>query len=392
MRQPEVRWVDSDAALADVVKILLDEPSYGLDTEFLSEHTYWPRLCLVQLSWSHGIALVDPLACDVRALADVLHTPATMVTHAGASDLPILDRAIGARPAGLFDTQLAAGFVGLGSPSLGSLVSVLLGVRLDKSEQLADWSARPMKDSLKHYAAADVQHLLPLTVELQHRLTDLGRERWAATECEVLRSSAPRVSDPDTAWWRVKGASSMRGDKAKVAQSLAAWRERRAQANDTPTRQVLSDFAIVAAANRPPRNTQDLFALRGVNRVGNGTAKEIIEVVERAREMSSDALRRPPKFDDVPDLDAAVSLLVAWVAELASSERIDRQMLATRDDIKALVHGRPSRLDDGWRAQLAGDGLHRLLEGKAVIRPTVHLQQLPGRVIREGRAFEPDQM
>jgi len=228
--RPEARWVDNDAALAEVVKILVDEPAYGLDTEFLSEHTYWPRLCLVQLSWSHGIALVDPFACDVRALAEVLQAPATMVTHAGASDLPILDRAIGARPAGLFDTQLAAGFVGLGSPSLGSLVSVLLGVRLDKSEQLADWSTRPMKDSLKRYAAADVQHLLPLTLELQHRLTELGRERWAATECEILRTSAPRVNDPDTAWWRVKGASSMRGEKAKVAQALAGWRERRAQA------------------------------------------------------------------------------------------------------------------------------------------------------------------
>lgn len=367
-RGPEVRWIDNDQDLAEVVKILGDEPSYGLDTEFLSEHTYWPRLCLVQLSWSHGIALVDPLACDVRALADVLRAPATMVTHAGASDLPILDRAIGARPAGLFDTQLAAGFVGLGSPSLGSLVSVLLGVRLDKSEQLADWSARPMKDSLRRYAAADVQYLLPLAVELDHRLTDLGRERWAATECELLRTSAPKVNDPDTAWWRVKGASSMRGEKAKVAQALAAWRERRAQANDTPTRQVLSDFAIVAAANRPPRSVQDLFALRGVHRLSSGTAKELVELVERAREMPNDSLRRPPKFDDVPDLDAAVSLLVAWVAELASSERIDRQLLATRDDIKALVHGRPSRLDDGWRAHLAGDGLRQLLEGRAVIR------------------------
>jgi ribonuclease D len=363
-----VRWVDDDADLTEVVKILCDEPSYGLDTEFLSEHTYWPRLCLVQLSWSHGIALVDPLACDVRALADVLRTPATMVTHAGASDLPILDRAIGARPAGLFDTQLAAGFVGLGSPSLGSLVSVLLGVRLDKSEQLADWSTRPMKGSLCRYAAADVQHLLPLTVELQHRLADLGRERWASAECELLRTSAPRVSDPETAWWRVKGASSMRGEKAKVAQGLAAWRERRAQANDTPTRQVLSDFAIVAAANRPPHTVPDLFALRGVNRVANGTAKEIVEVVERAEAMPNDAVRRPSKFEDVPDLDAAVSLLVAWVAELASSERIDRQLLATRDDVKALVHGRPSRLDDGWRSQLAGAGLRRLLDGDAVIR------------------------
>jgi ribonuclease D len=370
MPGPEVQWIDSDAALARLVARLTSEPSYGLDTEFLSEHTYWPRLCLVQLSWSGGIALVDPFTCDVRALAELLHSPAMMITHAGASDLPILDRTVGARPAGLFDTQLAAGFVGLGSPSLASLVSVLLGVRLDKSEQLADWSARPIKDSLRSYAAADVVHLHPLTVELDHRLTELGREKWAAIECEVLRSSPPKVNDPDTAWWKVKGASSMRGEKAKVAQALAAWRERRAQQQDAPTRHVLSDFAIVAAANRPPRTAQELFALRGVNRIASGTANEIVAAVEAGRAMDDGALRRPLRFDDVADLDAAVSLLVAWVAQLASAERIDRQLLATRDDVKALVHGRPSRLDDGWRKTVAGEGLHRLLEGDAVIRLT----------------------
>jgi ribonuclease D len=364
----EVQWIDRDAALAALVARLVSEPSYGLDTEFLSEHTYWPKLCLVQLSWSQGIALVDPFACDVQALAPLLHSPAMMITHAGASDLPILDRAIGARPAGLFDTQLAAGFVGLGSPSLASLVSVLLGVRLDKSEQLADWSQRPIKGSLRRYAAADVAHLHALTVEIDHRLTDLGREKWAATECEVLRSSAPRVNDPDTAWWKVKGAASMRGEKAKVAQALAAWRERRAQQHDVPTRQILSDFAIVAAANRPPREAQELFALRGVNRMASGTATEVLAAVEAGKAMDDAALRRPLRYDDVPDLDAAVSLIVAWVAQLASAERIDRQLLATRDDVKALVHGRPSRLDDGWRKEVAGQGLHRLLEGDAVIR------------------------
>jgi ribonuclease D len=364
----EVQWIDRDAALAALVARLVSEPSYGLDTEFLSEHTYWPKLCLVQLSWSQGIALVDPFVCDVQALAPLLHSPAMMITHAGASDLPILDRAIGARPAGLFDTQLAAGFVGLGSPSLASLVSVLLGVRLDKSEQLADWSQRPIKGSLRRYAAADVAHLHALTVEIDHRLTDLGREKWAATECEVLRSSAPRVNDPDTAWWKVKGAASMRGEKAKVAQALAAWRERRAQQHDVPTRQILSDFAIVAAANRPPREAQELFALRGVNRMASGTATEVLAAVEAGKAMDDAALRRPLRYDDVPDLDAAVSLIVAWVAQLASAERIDRQLLATRDDVKALVHGRPSRLDDGWRKEVAGQGLHRLLEGDAVIR------------------------
>ena len=220
----EPRWIDDDRALAELVAILVDEPAYGLDTEFMSERSYWPQLCLVQVSWANGLALVDPLACDVRALEAVLRAPGTMITHAGASDLPILDRAIGARPSSLFDVQLAAGFVGLGLPSLGTLVSVLLGIRLDKSEQLADWSKRPLSDATRRYAAADVEHLFPMTTELQRRLQELGREAWAESECEVLRLTGDRRVDPDVAWWKVKGASSMRGEKARVAQSVASWR------------------------------------------------------------------------------------------------------------------------------------------------------------------------
>ena len=111
-------------------------------------------------------------------------------------------------------------------------MSVLLGVRLDKSEQLADWSARPLSPAVRKYAAADVEYLFPLTVELDHRLQELGREAWAASECELLRQNADRRVDPDVAWWKIKGASSMRGEKARVAQSVAAWRERRAQRLD----------------------------------------------------------------------------------------------------------------------------------------------------------------
>jgi ribonuclease D len=366
----EARWVDDDGALAELVKVLVDEPAYGLDTEFLSERTYWPQLCLVQVSWATGVALVDPLACDVRALEPVLRAPATMVTHAGASDLPIIDRAIGARPTALFDVQLAAGFVGLGLPSLGSLVSILLGIRLDKSEQLADWSARPLSAATRRYAAADVEHLFPLTVELQHRLQEMGRETWAASECEVMRTNADRRADPDTAWWKIKGASSMRGEKARVAQAVASWREVRAQRLDTLPRFVLPDLALAAVVGRPPKTRDQLFALRGVNRLPNDVARELLGVIEAAREMPKQQLRLPEKYDDGPELDAAVALLVAYVAELARAERIEKQLLATRDDIKALVYGRPSRLDQGWRAELVGDALHRLLDGQAVIRLT----------------------
>jgi ribonuclease D len=366
----DVRWVDDDGALADLVKAVLDEPAYGLDTEFLSERTYWPRLCLVQVSWGHGVALVDPLACDVRALAPVLQGPATMITHAGASDLPILERAVGVRPSALFDVQLAAGFVGLGLPSLGTLVSVLLGISLDKSEQLADWSARPLSDATRRYAAADVEHLFPLTIELQHRLQNLGREAWAASECEQLRANADRRIDPDTAWWKIKGATSMRGEKARVAQAVGAWRERRAQRLDVLPRFVLPDLALAAVVGRPPKTRDQLFALRGVNRLPGDVVNELLAAVELGREMPNQTLRVPEKYDDGPELDAAVALLAAYVAELARAQRLEKQLLATRDDVKALVHGRPSRLDSGWRAEVAGDALHRLLDGQAVIRLT----------------------
>lgn len=363
-----IRWVDDDRALAELVKVLLDERAYGLDTEFMSERTYWAKLCLVQVSWPHGIALVDPLACDVRALADVLHSPATMITHAGASDLPILERAVGARPAGLFDVQLAAGFVGLGLPSLGSLVSVLLGVRLDKSEQLADWSVRPLSPAIRKYAAADVEYLFPLTQELSHRLQELGREAWVASECELMRTAPERRVDADTAWWKMKGANSMRGEKARVAQAVAAWRERRAQRLDVLPRFVLPDLALAAVVGRPPRTRDDVFALRGVNRMSGEVAAELLAAVEVGRAMPQSELRQPDKPADGPELDAAVSLLVAYAAELARSERIEKQLLATREDVKALVYGRPGRLDVGWRAELAGVGMRQILDGEAVIR------------------------
>ena len=365
---PEARWIDDDRALGEVVKILLDEPAYGLDTEFLAERTYWPKLCLVQISWRTGVALVDPFACDVRALADVLHGPATMITHAGASDLPIIERAVGARPAGLFDVQLAAGFVGLGTPSLASLVSVLLGVRLDKSEQLTDWSARPLSDPVKRYAADDVAYLFLLAAALRDRLEALGREAWATAECELLRTASTKVTDSDTAWWRVKGSSTMRGEKARIAQAVAAWRDRRAQRLDVPPRFVLSELALAAVVGRPPRSADDVQKMRGVSGLPNAVVRELLEAVEAGRAMEPDRLRRPPKHEDIPELDAAVSLLSAWVTELASSERIDKKLLGTRDDVKDLVYGRPSRLDQGWRAGLCGQGLRKVLAGEAVVR------------------------
>ena len=367
-RELEVRWIDSDAALTSVVKTLCSEEQYGLDTEFVAERTYYPRLCLVQLAWPGGIALVDPLACDIAMLAELLETSATMITHAGSADLPIIERACGTRPKALFDTQLAAGFVGLGQPSLVSLVGALLDVRLDKGDQLTDWARRPLSESARRYAAGDVAHLLALTAALRERLQKRGREAWALAECSVLLANQPRDPDPDLAWWRIKGSRSLRGEQACIAQSVVAWRERRAREQDVPARFVLSELALTALVQRPPKSADDITALRGAGSLPKPVVAGLFEAVMAGRAMDSSELRSPPKHGDDSGLDAAVGILNGWAAQIASGEQVDPRLLATREDVKALVNGRPGRLDGGWRAEMVGDDLHALVAGEAVVR------------------------
>jgi ribonuclease D len=364
----EVQWIDDDRALAGIVATLRSEPEYALDTEFMAERTYWPQLCLVQLCWGEQAVLIDALACDVHALADVFAQPSTMVTHAGGADLPIIDRACGGRPGALFDTQLAAGFLGLGQPSLVSLVQAMLDIRLDKGDQLSDWTRRPLSDSARRYAAGDVLHLLPLTSVIRERLASMERAEWAEAECGLLLQTPLRAPDANVAWWKIKGARSLRGDRACIAQAVGAWRELRAQELDRPPRFVLSDLALAALVQRPPGDADDLRKLRGAGSLPKPAIDGILAAIEVGRSMDRSELRSPPKHGDDSALDAAVGLLTGWAAQVASGERVDARLLATRDDVKALINGRPSRLDDGWRASMLGDDLHALVQGDATVR------------------------
>jgi len=384
MSEPVTELIDSDVALAGVVDTLRSEREYGLDTEFMAEKTYYPQLCLLQLAWPGRIALVDPFACDVRALEPVLVSEATMITHAGGADLPIIERACGIRPRALFDTQLAAGFVGLGQPSLVSLVTAVLGVQLDKGDQLADWTRRPLSPSAQRYAAGDVAHLLPLAAALRDRFASMGRSEWVAAEGQLLLRTPSRDADPHTAWWKIKGARSLRGERASIAQAVAAWRERRAQEVDRPPRFVLSDLALAALVQRPPSTLDELARLRGAGSLPRGVGRAILDAIERGRALDRSELRPPPRHGDDPAVDAAVGLLTGWAAQIAAGEQVDARLLATREDVKALVNGRPSRLDDGWRAEMLGEDLHALVRGEAVIRLTDR-----GRRLRLERPGDP---
>lgn len=362
------RWIDTEAGLAEVVDALRSVDAFGVDTEFHREKTYYPQLALVQIAWGDDdIVLVDPLAVDLLPLAEALTGPAVVVMHAASQDLEVLHRACETLPRDLFDTQLAAAFVGHSMPSLANLVDRFYGVHLPKGDRLTDWLRRPLGDDQRAYAASDVEYLLGLREKLIAELDERGRREWALDECEALRQKGFVIRNPDDAWSRIKEARSLRGEAAAVARSVAAWRERRAAELDQPVRFVLSDLAVVGVAQRRPKNAADLARIRGVDdRHARGAVGEgILAAVAEGRQAEPP---KPAQSGHVLDrrLRPAVSLVAAWVAQFARDLSIETSMVATRSDIEALLAGaEDARLLEGWRADLVGGPIRRLVAGEA---------------------------
>ncbi len=364
----ELLWIDAQAELAELVRTLAREPRYALDTEFHGERSYWPHLALIQIAWPEGVALVDPLSVDPSPLGELLAGDGCMVAHAADQDLTILERACGCAPSKLFDTQVAAGFIGMGTPSLAATVERLLGTRLTKGDRLTDWTRRPLSADQRVYAAADVEHLLPLHDELVRRLDAVGRLEWATDECEERRQRIRTRPDAETAWWRIKGARQLRGSGRGVAQKVAAWRERTAEGLDVPARYVLSDLALAGVVQRPPRNRDDLTGIRGIDgRLRDNTAKELLSAIAAGIELPASELRLPESDRIDRSLAPAVTVLGAWLAQRASELDLDPALLATRAELTQMLQDRPSRLATGWRADLVGEPLQRLLRGDAAL-------------------------
>ena len=361
------RWIATQDEFEAVVDTLCGVERYAIDTEFHRERTYFPKLALVQLGWGDQIVLVDPIAVDVTPLRRLFASPAIAVFHAAQQDLDVLTHSVGAVPAHMFDTQLAAGFTGYSTPSLQSLLHAELGVNASKGDRLTDWLRRPLTADQQVYAAGDVAHLLELHDRLTTELTSLGRLSWALDACEELRTRPTGAIDPEHAWLRLKDVRVLKARSRGVAQAVAAWRERRAASVDVPVRQILPDLAILGIAQKHPSTPAELAHARGVEeRHSRGAiGAEILAAVQTglAREVSVPV----PEGDELDrSLRPAVTLVSAWVSEVARAERIDTALLATRADLVALLRGdRDARLASGWRAELLGDGVRSLVEGRA---------------------------
>jgi len=368
------RWVDTQGGFTAIVDALQREPVVGLDTEFHRERTFHAQLALMQLVWgapdAPEIALVDATKVDIAEFACVLHSDTTIVMHSSAQDLEVLVRACDRLPRTLFDTQIAAGFAGYSTPSLATIVEGVLGVRLPKGDRLADWMRRPLSPDQLDYAAADVEHLPALHGWLVRRLEEEGRLEWASDECAQLLAKAAAPRDPSEAWWKVKEARQLRGKAVGVAQSLAAWRERRAAEIDQPIRFVLPDLALVGIAQRPPVSVDELRRVRGLDErhLRSTVVSEIMDAIADGLALEKTELRIPPAGDVDRELRPAVTLVSAWISQLSRQLQIDTSLLATRSDIESLLRGdEQARLTIGWRADVLGQDIRRLVEGRAAL-------------------------
>ena len=365
----DFQLVTDQAEFEALLDVLIIEKRIAVDTEFHREKTYFPKVAMVQVAWTDGLVLIDPLEVDLRPMARLLESEVLVVMHAAGQDLEVFDRACGAAPANLFDTQLAAGFIGLSSPSLASLHERELGLRLPKGDRLTNWLARPLTDSQLDYAASDVAHLLEIHGRLVRRLTDDGRLAWAEQECIEMLARERGRRRPEDAWMRIKEARQLRGRARDVARSVAAWRERRAADVDQPVRHVVPDLGVVAVAQRAPRTIDELRKVRGLDgRHYKGVVAEgllgAVATSDQLPPLEVDAARR----DNGNDVRAAVTLVSAWVAQLSRDIDLDPTLVGTRSDIEDLVRGvADAKMTTGWRHQVVGGPVDDLLSGRAAL-------------------------
>ncbi|TMK99656.1 MAG: ribonuclease D [Actinobacteria bacterium] len=356
----------------------------ALDTEFMGEGRYRTLLCLIQLAipdrsgTDERLELIDPLAGDFGAgaedLGSVLADPAIqIVVHAGRQDIALLRRRYSTSVRNVFDTQVAAGFAGLGAQcSYETLLAEILGVRVSKSASFTRWDARPLSAEQLAYAREDVVHLLALASELERRLSALERLSWAREECQALEQASDE-RDLDVIFERLPRIRTLNASARRVAREIVAWRERTAAAEDRPVPSVLADAALVEIARRGPSSRAELAQIRGAG-AGNRPrrAEQLLEVIARARELPPDSAPPaqrvpPPRPEDAP----LIALAEALVRARAREAGLAHELLATRADLQLLLAAsRETRGDAdvrtlrGWRRELVGAELLELLDGR----------------------------
>ena len=350
-----------------------------VDTEFIRDNTYWPRLCLVQVASQSESIAIDPIGqeLDLDPFLELLtNRNVPKVFHAARQDIEIFFQLGGIIPTPLFDTQLAAMVCGFGdSVGYDTLVRQLLGFNVDKSSRLSDWSRRPLTERQIAYALDDVVHLLDVYVELKRRVQKSNREQWLAEELAVLTNPQTYINLPEEAWRRIKSRSHNRRYLA-ILRDLAAWREREAQSRDVPRNRVLRDEALVEIAAHPPASTQDLKHFRifpkGLANQADGTS--IIEMVAKVLATPEQDLPKPePRSNQYRAKGPIVDLLKVLLKAKCEEHDVAQKLVASVEDLEHIVADGEADIPAlvGWRHEVFGEDALKLKRGEIALAADV---------------------
>jgi ribonuclease D len=356
---PDAIWIDRDHDVPALARELESQAWIGVDTEFLRERTFFPKLCLLQLSVGSRIWCVDTLrGAILEPLVPALTAAATRkVIHAARQDLEAFYLTTKRVISPVFDTQIAAACIGL-KPQVGyaELVKTLLDVTLTKGQTRTDWSKRPLSAAQLDYAADDVLYLGEIAALLGLRLRELGRERWVSEDCSALEDPRLYDADPRQAWVRLRGLAQLAPAPRARAKIVATWRELLARERNLPRSWIVPDAAIFEIAHTNPATTSALGALHSIQPALNaGFAATLLEVLHGAS--LAELADQEPGQDSrpTPQQRALIERLAKTVDARAAELRVSPEILAPRAELKALAMGqRNVHSLAGWRRQEIG--------------------------------------
>lgn len=349
-------YINDTAGLEQVCRALAGSAWLTVDTEFMRERTYRAQLCLVQVASHDIVACIDPLATGSLApLFAVLHNARTQkVLHAARQDLEVFYDLEPRVPQPVFDTQIAAAYLGHDDQiGYGALVQALTGRTLGKTQTRTDWSRRPLTPAQLEYAADDVDALREVYERLMQQLIARGRLEWVEADCRRLLRPELYAMDPEQAWRRLRGGSDLPPQTQPLLRSLAVWRERVAQERNRPRGWILRDETLFEIARHPPQTREQLSAVAGLDESAlRRHGEELLDIVQASRRAEPMVVwERQPPLDR--EQSAHLRSLMARVRDLAQQHQLAPAVLATRRDMERVVRGAdPAELWTDWRGEL----------------------------------------
>ena len=379
--------ISDNSSLISACDKLSKEVYLGVDTEFMRERTYYPKLCLIQISGEKDAIAVDALSPDINLspILRLLYNPnITKVFHACRQDMEIFFNLTKKIPHPVFDTQIAAMVCGYGDAiSYDKLVKQIVEIEIDKSSRFTDWSQRPLSNTQLKYALSDVTHLRKVYESLEKQLKANNRETWLLEELGLVTNPNTYIVDPENIWSRLKVRSG-RPRFLILVKALASFREQEAQRKDIPRNRVLRDDVLLDIAARAPETPEELAKVRSIstNYAASKSGNEILKTISLARKIPTEKAPKIEKRERKNNHSSAIVELLKVLLKMKSEENnVAQKLIAGTADLEAIAEDDMANVPalKGWRREIFGNDALLLKSGKiglSIYNSSVKISQI----------------